>query len=162
MKSLEVIVIVKVLFVCLGNICRSPMAEAVLRHKIKERGLSQKISVDSAGTGDWHIGKVPHEGTRSILDQNGIGYEGVTARLVGSDDFNTFDYIVCMDESNASNVRKLPGGEKAELEFFMDLLPDEELREVPDPYFTGNFKQVFDLIDAGCTVLLDKIVEDKL
>ncbi|MCL6606242.1 MAG: low molecular weight phosphotyrosine protein phosphatase [Paenibacillus sp.] len=153
---------VSVLFVCLGNICRSPMAEAVLRHKINDRGLSQKIVVDSAGTGDWHIGKPPHEGTLQILDLNGIGYEGVRARLVDSGDFDKFDYIVCMDKSNGSNVRKLPGGEEAELLYFMDLLPDEELREVPDPYFTGNFEQVYDLMNAGCTVLLDNIIREKL
>lgn len=159
---MEVEEIVSVLFVCLGNICRSPMAEAVLRHKINDRGLSQKIVVDSAGTGDWHIGKPPHEGTLQILDLNGIGYEGVRARLVDSGDFDKFDYIVCMDKSNGSNVRKLPGGEEAELLYFMDLLPDEELREVPDPYFTGNFEQVYDLMNAGCTVLLDNIIREKL
>jgi len=153
---------VNVLFVCLGNICRSPMAEAVLRHKITDRGLSDEIHVDSAGTGDWHIGKPPHEGTRNILELNGIGYEGVTARLVQSGDFEKFHYIVCMDNSNASNVRKLPGGENAELLYFMDLLPEESLREVPDPYFTGNFEQVYDLINAGCSVLLDKIIREKL
>ncbi|MRN54549.1 low molecular weight protein-tyrosine-phosphatase [Paenibacillus monticola] len=153
---------VRVLFVCLGNICRSPMAEAVLRHKINERDLSQAIIVDSAGTGDWHIGKVPHEGTRHILDQNGIGYKDMTARLVISDDFQKFDYIVCMDRSNGDNVRKLPGGEQAKLLFFMDLLPEEELREVPDPYFTGNFEQVYDLINAGCDVLLEKIIKENL
>lgn len=154
--------IVRVLFVCLGNICRSPMAEAVLRHKINERKLSQEISVDSAGTGDWHIGKIPHEGTRGILDQKGISYESMVARLVNSEDFQKFDYIVCMDKSNGVNVRKLPGGEEVDLLFFMDLLPEEELREVPDPYFTGDFDQTYELINAGCDVLLEKIIREKL
>lgn len=138
------------------------MAEAVLRHKINERGLSQKIVVDSAGTGDWHIGKEPHEGTRRILDQYSISYANMAARLVSSEDFHNFDYIVCMDKSNGVNVRKVPGGEEAELLFFMDLLPEEELREVPDPYYTGNFEQVYDLINAGCEVLLDKMIREKL
>ncbi|MEC0169470.1 low molecular weight protein-tyrosine-phosphatase [Paenibacillus graminis] len=153
---------VNVLFVCLGNICRSPMAEAVLRHKILKLGLSEQISVDSAGTGDWHVGKGPHEGTRRILDQQGISYENMKARLVGSDDFGNFDYMICMDQSNAENVCRIPGGQNANLLFFMDLLPEEELREVPDPYFTGNFEQVYQLINAGCDVLLDRIIKEKL
>lgn len=154
--------IVNVLFVCLGNICRSPMAEAVLRHKVEERQLADQITVDSAGTGDWHIGNAPHEGTRRILDLHGISYENMSARLVSGEDFGKFEYIICMDKSNGENVRKIPGGEQSELLFFMDLLPEEELREVPDPYFTGNFEQVYELINAGCDVLLDQIVKDKL
>ncbi|WP_151736468.1 low molecular weight protein-tyrosine-phosphatase ['Paenibacillus yunnanensis' Narsing Rao et al. 2020] len=153
---------VSVLFVCLGNICRSPMAEAVLRHKIAERGLTRQITVDSAGTGNWHIGKAPHEGTRRILDANGISYENMAARIVRSSDFEQFDYIVCMDQSNGANVRKVAGGEEAELLFFMDLLPHEKLREVPDPYFTGNFEQVYELINAGCDVLLERIIHEQV
>lgn len=153
---------ISVLFVCLGNICRSPMAEAVMRSKISQRGLSDKISVDSAGTGDWHIGKTPHEGTRKLLDDFRISYEGMRARQVESSDFSHFDYIVAMDDSNASNLRKVPGGEEAEIVKLMDLLPNEKLREVPDPYFTGNFEEVYRLIDTGCDVLLDRIVKEKL
>ncbi len=153
---------INVLFVCLGNICRSPMAEAILRHQVKEAGLETKVSVDSAGTGDWHIGHIPHEGTRELLDRHQVGYEGIQARQFASRDFESFDYIVCMDDSNWSNVKNLPGAKEEGLIKFMDLLPHHELREVPDPYYTGNFEQVYELMKAGCEVLLDRIIKEKL
>ncbi|MGG4129355.1 low molecular weight protein-tyrosine-phosphatase [Paenibacillus illinoisensis] len=151
---------IRVLFVCLGNICRSPMAEAVLRHKIEERGFQHQIQVDSAGTGDWHIGKPPHEGTRKLLDSHQISYADMAARQFGSADFDQFDYIVCMDDSNVANVRKITGGAEADIMKFMDLLPNESLREVPDPYFTGNFEEVYKLVEAGCNELLEQIQKD--
>ncbi|MCM3783856.1 low molecular weight phosphotyrosine protein phosphatase [Neobacillus mesonae] len=153
---------IRVLFVCLGNICRSPMAEAIFRHKIKERGLADQILVDSAGTGDWHIGKPPHEGTQKILGLHSISFEGMKARQVAGSDFGSFDYIVCMDDSNERNLRKLSGADQANILKFMDLLPDETHREVPDPYYTGNFDEVHRLINLGSGVLLDKIIEEKL
>ncbi|MDF2644656.1 MAG: protein-tyrosine phosphatase, partial [Paenibacillus sp.] len=95
---------IQVLFVCLGNICRSPMAEAVFRHQVKKAGLDAVIAIDSAGTGDWHIGHPPHQGTRDILDQYQINHEGLKARQVRSDDFVQYTYIIPMDESNVTNL----------------------------------------------------------
>ena len=165
---------VQILFVCLGNICRSPMAEAVMRKLVKEAGLSDQIKVDSAGTGDWHIGKPPHEGTRRILNDRSISYEGMVARQVVTEDFEQFTYIVCMDSSNISNVRALLedtkeqengrfhtyAGSKEQLFTFMELLPEHDVKDVPDPYYTGNFEYVYELIEAGCQALLNKVKAD--
>lgn len=152
---------IKVLFVCLGNICRSPMAEAIFRDLVKKEKLDDKISIDSAGTGDWHIGQPPHKGTRTLLDEKGISYEGMKARQMQASDFTSFQYIVGMDESNMKNMKSFQKGEsKAVIVRLMDLVPDEKIKDVPDPYFTGNFEEVHDLVKEGCEVLLKKIKED--
>lgn len=149
----------RVLFVCLGNICRSPMAEAVLRHQAREEGLADQIEVDSAGTGDWHIGKPPHEGTRNLLSGYGISYEGMKARQVCSEDYAQFDYIICMDSQNERDIRQWlpPGSARAKTMKFMDLLPQRGIADVPDPYYTGNFEEVYELVEAGCRQLLSTI-----
>ncbi len=95
---------IKVLFVCLGNICRSPMAEAVFRDLVKREGLEDKIKADSAGTGDWHIGNPPHKGTREILNENQISAEGLVARQIQSGDIEEFDYIIAMDRTNQNDI----------------------------------------------------------
>lgn len=156
---------IRVLFVCLGNICRSPMAEAVLRSKVKEAGLEGRIEIDSAGTGDWHIGKTPHEGTRKLLDEKRISWEGITARQVSMEDLKKFDYIVAMDNSNLTNLQTMAEGlvlsdkrigddAKPKLYRLLDFVPEERLDNVPDPYYTGNFEEVYRLVEAGCDALL--------
>lgn len=152
---------ISILFVCLGNICRSPMAEALMRAKVKEAGLEEYITVDSAGTGNYHIGKPPHEGTRQILDQNMISYEGMQCRQFHEDDFTSQSYIVCMDENNE---RDIMSWNKANLKQsvvlkLMDLLPEEHGANVPDPYYTGDFEEVYRLVDAGCNALLAQVKE---
>ncbi|HWJ79168.1 MAG TPA: low molecular weight protein-tyrosine-phosphatase [Niallia sp.] len=154
---------VNVLFICLGNICRSPMAEAVFRDLVEREGLADKISCDSAGTGGWHIGNPPHQGTRDILKVNKISDAGIFARQLNNKDLEDYDYLIAMDNSNIANIKKLNqllDGTKVKL--LMDYTEQSIGKEVPDPYYTGNFEEVFELVKDGCEGLLKDIKEKYL
>ncbi|MCZ7542176.1 MAG: low molecular weight phosphotyrosine protein phosphatase [Anaerolineae bacterium] len=148
---------VRVLFVCLGNICRSPMAEGVFSHLVKEAGLGDRIVVDSAGTGDWHIGERAHPGTRDILKQHDIDYDG-RARQLTDADLGAFDYILAMDRNNLADLRaRANGATPAEIRLFLDYAEGVNEREVPDPYYSGRFEEVYRLVRAAAEGLLDHI-----
>ena len=147
---------VKVLFVCLGNICRSPMAEAIMKDLVEKEGLKDQISVDSAGTGSWHIGEPPHQGTKRKLEEYGIKTEGIVARQFSKEDLETFDYIIGMDRSNIQNIFQITGvPEHPKVMRLLDLTHFK--KDVPDPYYTGDFQETYDLVSEGCRVLLEKI-----
>ena len=149
----------KVLFVCLGNICRSPTAEGIFRHYVEQAGLSDAISIDSAGTADWHIGKTPDPRTQAAAAQRGYDLSGLRGRQAQPEDFAKFDLILAMDKSNLSNLQAIqPADGKAELALYLPrfgISPDE----VPDPYYGGEdgFELVLDMLEQASQVLLDEI-----
>ena len=150
---------VRVLFVCLGNICRSPMAEAVFLRHVHEQGLDQKVHADSAGTGHWHLGEPPHPGTRRILELQGIPYSG-RARLITPEDLQRFDYIVPMDTANLRDVKAM-GPSRARIAPLMTFAPDLGHHEVPDPYYDGRYSLVYELVDAATRNLLETIKKER-
>ncbi len=150
---------IRVLFVCLGNICRSPMAEGVFRHLVEQAGLADQIEVDSAGTSDWHVGEPAHEGTRYVLEKHGIAYDG-RSRQVTRQDFYDFDYLVAMDSSNLVALRQMrPLDAHAKLALFLEFADEINMRDVPDPYYSGRFEHVYGLVEQGARALLGYIRE---
>ena len=151
---------ISVIFVCLGNICRSPMAEAIFRDLVKREGLQDQITIDSAGTGDWHIGHPPHEGTREILKKNQVTDEGIFARQIAADDLNQFDYIIAMDSQNIDNIRKV--GKIADHVKINKLLIMFRMRRKrrSGSLLYRNFDEVYELVQAGCTRLLEEIKKE--
>jgi protein-tyrosine phosphatase len=153
----------RLLFVCLGNICRSPTAEGVMRELVHEAGLEDSIELDSAGTGAWHVGSPPDARAVSAARARGITIEGF-ARQIRRDDFDDFDLILAMDRSNLRELRQLADGAagRAKLSLLREFDPagagDQDL-EVPDPYYgaAGGFDEVLDLVQAACAGLLARM-----
>ena len=152
-----------VLFICLGNICRSPMAEAVFRKLVEQKGLTEQFLIDSAGTGDWHIGSRPHVGTQEVLMQHGISPAGMFARQVRSGDFHEFKYLICMDGSNVKNTKGFANGShQATIGRLLEWIPDfQGDLDVPDPYYDGRFEDVYELVLKGCHHLLEWIIAEE-
>lgn len=153
---------VKVLFVCMGNICRSPTAEAVFRHHVEKAGLLEHIQIDSAGTHDYHIGDAPDARTQRAARKRGYDMSNLRGRQVEVGDFAHFDYVLAMDEANLEMLQRLrPRDAQSHLGLFLEFAERHSEREVPDPYFGGadGFERVLDMVEDAADGLLKQIRE---
>jgi protein-tyrosine phosphatase len=149
----------KILFVCLGNICRSPLAEGIFLHLLKERGLARGYSVDSAGTGGWHVGEPPDERALAAAARRGVPL-ACTGRQVHPKDFRDFDHILAMDKTNRDALLALcPPAERSKVRLMRDYDPHAPGADVPDPYYgdAGGFDAVFDMLHRSCGRLIDEL-----
>ena len=152
----------RVLFVCLGNICRSPLAENVFRHLVEEAGLEDQFEIDSAGTGSWHVGERPDDRATATALARGIEVVGC-ARQVTPDDLVIFDYVLAMDRDNLRELEHMArqGPATARIELLRAYDPEQEGGDVPDPYYGGatGFENVFDIVSRSCRNLLASLTE---
>ena len=150
---------VKVLFVCMGNICRSPTAHGVFQAMVDEQHLGDSILVDSAGTHSYHIGSPPDQRSQRVALERGVDLAGLRARQFNSDDFLDFDFLLAMDHSNLLDMSSIrPGNPRARLDLMLDFSKKNVQKEVPDPYFGNDgFELVFDLISDASAGLLSHI-----
>lgn len=156
---------VRVLMVCLGNICRSPSAQGVLEKIIENKGLQKLVHVDSAGTGDWHIGEAPDPRAVSAAASRGYIIHQLSARQVERRDFEYFDYILCMDRSNLTTLRELcPPGRRSKLQLLMEYGESSSHDTVPDPYYSGEqgFELVLDLLEDACNNFVGHLRKEHL
>jgi protein-tyrosine phosphatase len=149
-----------VLFVCMGNICRSPTAHAVLRRRLEQLGLQGTVAVDSAGTHGYHVGHPPDERASAAARLRGYDLAGIRARQVAREDLEHSDYVLAMDAANFSALERLAesaDAPRAELRLFLDFAPDLAGRDVPDPYYgaRNGFEEVLDLVEQGAEALID-------
>lgn len=149
---------ISVLFVCLGNICRSPTAEAVFRVKVEAAGLQDRIDIESTALGSWNLGEPPHPETQAVLRQRNIPFDWIRAKRLSTEEIKGYDYIIAMDQSNVSELVRR-GISRDRVQLLTDYIPGRQGEDVPDPYYYGNFTGVFDLIEEGVTGLLEHIKE---
>ncbi len=152
----------RILFVCMGNICRSPTAEGVFRHLVQQRAPHLPIEIDSAGTHDYHVGEPPDSRAVAAAARRGIDLRSLRARQVADEDFERFDLIVAMDRLNHVTLRELaPPVAHERIRLFMEYAGNPNVEDVPDPYYGGplGFEQVLDLAEEAAAGLLDEVLK---
>ncbi|WP_033070575.1 low molecular weight protein-tyrosine-phosphatase [Thalassospira australica] len=153
---------IKVLFVCTGNICRSPTADGVFRKMVRNKGLDDHISVDSCGLSAYHVGELPDPRSREMAESRGIDLTDIRSRKIKPGDYDQFDYILAMDDGHLRDMRRqAPSTRQNRIELFLDYHPTMAGQSVPDPYYGGanGFVHVFDMIEEASARLLDHICQ---
>ena len=153
---------IRVMFVCLGNICRSPLAHGLFRNLVEEAGLADRFEIESSGTGAWHVGEQPDARMQQTARRNGVPLDDLRARQVCAEDFHRFDRILAMDRANLADLRRLaPARGGAELSLMLSH-GSRGGGEVPDPYYGGaeGFEHVLDLLEDACAGLLDRLARE--
>ncbi len=150
----------KIIFVCLGNICRSPMAEFVMKDMVRRKGMENEFVICSAATSTEEIGNLVHHGTRRKLAEVGISVEGKTAVQLRREDYSRYDYLIGMESRNLANMRRITGGDPEEkMHRLLDFT--DKPRDIADPWYTGDFETTYTEVCEGCQALLDFILEKK-
>ena len=141
-----VIKMTRVLFVCLGNICRSPMAEGLFRKRVIELGLDGDIHIESRATSSWEVGNKPHPKTQSILEKNDAYFNDMRSEKINEKDFETFDFIIGMDLENIKNLKRIAGKNEHKIYLYLDVCNKNKGQEIDDPYYTNKYQETYELI----------------
>ena len=150
----------KILFVCMGNICRSPTAEGVFRSIVNKNNQSEDFDIDSAGTHAYHIGKSPDSRSQLTAKVYGIDISEQRARQIHESDFYYYDFIIAMDIDNFEILSSIcPKGSQSEIQLLLNYLPISKLQSIPDPYYQGKFDEVFELVYSACRSFFESIVK---
>ncbi len=155
---------VRVLFVCLGNICRSPLAEGVFRKLVKERRLDSAIEVSSVGTGNWHVGEPPDRRMYAVAQSHGVSLDGKVARQLRESDLENYTHIFAMDKANLHDTLYLDTRDRFghKVRLFREMDPEPDDYQVPDPYYGGpnGFEEVYEIVDRTCSSILNRLTQD--
>jgi protein-tyrosine phosphatase len=151
---------IKVLFVCLGNICRSPMAEGLFRKRIKDLGLENQIYVGSRATSSWEVGNKPHPKTEAILRKYDAYFFDMKSEKISSEDFRDYDYIIGMDRENIENLKRIAGKYTHKIHLYLDVCNEQKGQEIDDPYYTHKYQETYELISKSIDCWIEVFKKD--